>query len=138
MDIIYTTNFANLKKLPKDIIPISICSKAPDWYNGLQYRRLAPKYGFYIQWKQTHDNEYYIKCYNEQVLSVLTPRQVCVDLYYMISTRIAAIDYKSIALICYEKSTEFCHRHLVREWLKPYLESIGMKCEEWRGDENLC
>lgn len=34
--MIYTTYFANLKKLPKDILPISIAGKAPDWYNGAQ------------------------------------------------------------------------------------------------------
>ena len=29
--MIYTTYFANLKKLPKKVHPISICGKAPDW-----------------------------------------------------------------------------------------------------------
>lgn len=33
-----------------------------------------------------------------------------------------------IALICYEKPSDFCHRHLVSEW----LNQNGFKCEEWR------
>lgn len=40
--MIYTTYFAKLKSLPKDIIPISICGKAPTGYKGLEYKKLAP------------------------------------------------------------------------------------------------
>jgi len=42
--MIYTSYFAKLKSLPEDIIPISICAKSPNWYKGLQYKRLAPTY----------------------------------------------------------------------------------------------
>ena len=42
MDKIYTSYFANLKNLPDNVCPISICGKAPDWYKGLQYKKLAP------------------------------------------------------------------------------------------------
>ena len=45
---VYTSYFAKLKKLPDTIVPISICGKAPDWYTGLQYKKLAPKYGFFM------------------------------------------------------------------------------------------
>ena len=69
--MIYTSYFAQLKNLPDNIIPISICGKAPDWYHGLQYKKLAPKYDFFMKWKENHDNNYYIKCFNEQVLSKL-------------------------------------------------------------------
>lgn len=34
--MIYTSYFAKLKKLPNNIIPISICGKAPEFYKGLQ------------------------------------------------------------------------------------------------------
>ena len=34
---------------------------------------------------------------------------------------------KDIALICYEKPGEFCHRNIVREWLKEF----GYKVEEY-------
>lgn len=32
-----------------------------------------------------------------------------------------------IALICYEKPSDFCHRHLVADW----LNKNGIPCEEW-------
>ena len=69
--MIYTTYFAKLKSLPDNVIPISICAKAPSWYKGLEYKKLAPKYDFFMKWKENHDNDYYIKCFNEQVLSKL-------------------------------------------------------------------
>lgn len=118
--MIFTTYFARLKKLPKDIIPISICGKAPSNYSGLQYKKLAPKYDFYMQWKETCDNDYYTNCFNNQVLSVLDPAQVVSDL-----TAIAA--GHDIALVCYEKPTDFCHRHLVANW----LTKNGYEVQEW-------
>ena len=121
--MLYTSYFANLKNLPKDIVPISICGKAPDWYDGLQYKRLAPKYDFFKVWKETHDNDYYIKCFREQVLAWLDIKQVCYDLKRMAGTG-------NIALICYEKPGDFCHRHLVAEW----FQAFGIPVEEWKGD----
>ena len=50
--MIYTSYFAKLKSLPDNIIPISICGKAPKGYNGLQYKKLAPKYDFFMKWKE--------------------------------------------------------------------------------------
>ncbi len=45
--MIYTTYFAQLRNLPENIIPVSICGKVPNWYKGLQYKKLAPKYDFF-------------------------------------------------------------------------------------------
>lgn len=118
--MIYTSYFGKLKSLPDHIIPISICGKAPNWYKGLQYKKLAPKYDFFMEWKKNHDNDYYIKCFNEQVLSELNPLQVLNELYNLSKD-------KDIALICYEKPNDFCHRHLVAEW----LNKNGIECKEW-------
>lgn len=122
--MIYTSYFGNLKNLPPNIIPISICGKAPDWYNGLQYKKLAPKYKFFMEWKNNHDNEYYIKCFNEQVLSNLNAYQVYMELKHLCDKSL--YDKVDIALVCYEKPSEFCHRHLVSEW----LIQNGIDCKE--------
>lgn len=124
--MIYTSYFAKLKFLPNNIIPISICGKAPDWYKGLQYKKLAPKYDFFIEWKKTHDNDYYIKCFNEQVLDKLNVLTVMRDLIDLVNSTENHIG-KEIALICYEKPSDFCHRHLVADWLR----KNGLQCEEW-------
>ena len=119
--MIYTSYFANLKSLPPDIMPISICGKAPDWYKGLQYKKLAPQYSFFMKWKETHDNDYYIECFNERVLNKLSPHSVIIELYAMSQG-------KDIALICYEKPNDFCHRHLVADWFNKH----GIECKEWQ------
>lgn len=127
--MVYTSYFAKLKSLPENIIPISICGKAPDWYKGLQYKKLAPKYDFFMKWKENHDNDYYIKCFNEQVLNktnVLAVLKELIDLTSSVSDedRIG----KEICLICYEKPSDFCHRHLVADW----LNKNGITCEEYK------
>lgn len=124
--MIYTSYFAKLKSLPDDIIPISICAKAPNWYQGLQYKKLAPKYDFFMKWKETHDNEYYIKCFNEQILNNLDALNVIKDLSDLIPEDITG---KTICLVCYEKPSDFCHRHLVADW----LNQNGFECKEWTG-----
>lgn len=133
--MIYTSYFAKLKSLPEHIVPISICGKAPDWYKGLQYKRLAPKYDFFIKWKENHDNDYYIKCFNEQVLNKLSAEQTVKELYELISNMVLNPKLFSdislvpdIALICYEKPSDFCHRHLVADW----LNKNDVECKEWQ------
>ncbi len=133
--MLYTSYFANLNKLPEITIPISICGKAPDWYHGIQYKVLAPKYAFFIEWKQNHDNDFYIKHFNEEVLSKLNSQKVMIDLQERIPTEIRELQRDDIcaspnvhiALICYEKPSDFCHRHLVAEW----LTENGYNCKEW-------
>ena len=122
--MIYTSYFAKLKTLPATVIPVAICGKAPQWYNGLQYKKLAPKYDFFMEWKRNHDNDYYIRCFNEQVLSKLDAYTVARELTELTNATNKDAD---IALLCYEKPTDFCHRHLVSEW----LNSNGIQCKEW-------
>lgn len=125
--MIYTSYFAKLKELENhNIIPISICGKAPDWYKGLQYKKLAPKYGFFMEWKRNHDNDYYIEHFQKEVLDGLDATEIILDF----SRRAYGFNVgeNDIALICYEKPSDFCHRHLVSEW----LNQNGFKCEEWR------
>ena len=124
--MIYTTYFDNLKSLPDSIIPISICLKTPDWYDGLQYKKLAPRETFFHVWRKTRNNNYYIDCFNEQVLKQLNIDEVILDIKNLISN-IPNNENKDIALVCYELPCEFCHRHLVSQW----LNQKGTPCIEW-------
>lgn len=127
--MIYTSCFAKLKELENhNIIPISICGKAPNWYKGLQYKKLAPKYGFFMEWKKNHDNDYYIEHFQKEVLDELNATEVILDFSRM--NYGFNVGENDIALICYEKPSDFCHRHLVAEW----LNQNGFKCEEWRSE----
>ena len=122
--MIYTTYFAKLKKLPENIIPIAICAKPPKGYSGAVFHTLAPKYDFFMKWKENHNNDYYIKCFNEQVLDKLDAYNTVIEL----SELAGFINrHNDICLICYEKPGDFCHRHLVSDW----LNKNDFKCKEW-------
>ena len=122
--MIYTTYFAKLKKLPDNIIPIAICAKPPKGYTGAIYRPLAPKYDFFQKYKNTGDVGEFTENYIGQVLNKLNPVSVVTNLYYQVGMAPNTCD---IALVCFEKSTDFCHRHLVAEW----LTTAGYECKEW-------
>ena len=141
--MIYTSYFAKLHELEKNnIIPISICGKAPAWYKGLQYKKLAPKYDFFMKWKENHDNDYYIKCFDEQVLEPLDVMDTLYEIYNLLPEKEVMLwemtnclpwenPHVNIALICYEKPCDFCHRRLVADW----LNKNEIKCKEWEAGE---
>lgn len=120
--MIYTTYFANLRKLPNNIIPIAICRGVPKWFHGLVYSKLAPSWDTVLAWKENKNETVYRKEYNK-TLESLDADKVVKDLFDLAGTY-------TIALVCYEKPTDFCHRHLVAEWLNKndYL------CKEWKAD----
>lgn len=121
--MIYTSYFGKLKSFPDNIVPMAICAKAPNWYKGLQYKKLAPKYDFFMKWKENHDNDYYERCFAEQVTGKLSADTVVNELKEMVGD-----NSKEICLVCYEKPTDFCHRHLVAKWLR----DDNYKCWEWQ------
>jgi uncharacterized protein YeaO (DUF488 family) len=121
--LIYTSYFDNLKNIPKDIIPIAICGKSPDWYDGIEYKKLAPKYSFFQEWKKNGDNNYYIEHFNKEVLDKLSAAAVYEELEDLCNGG-------ACVLICYEKPDDFCHRHLVADWLETNLNIYTVK--EWR------
>ena len=119
---IYTSYFARIKKLPADIIPIAICGKSPDGYKGQEYKQLAPTWDIYSEWKNSvrpDKNEIYTVKFNEK-LNTLS----ALDIYNHLE---AISGGKDVALICYEKSGDFCHRHLVAQWLTKH----GIACKEF-------
>lgn len=112
---IYTSYYANLKNIPEDIVPISIAGKSPDFYTGLEYKKLAPKYGFFQEWKKNKDNSFYEEHFTNEVLNHLSPIVVYKELKKLSNG-------KDVVLICYENPKSFCHRKLVAKWLRMYLD----------------
>lgn len=138
--MVYTSYFGKMKSFPPNVTPIAICGGIPEWYKEkgyLWYKKVAPKWEFFQVWKQTHDNDYYIRNFNALVLDKLSPHRVAADIPLMLpfETReqmqsdVWCSEDVHVALLCYEKPEDFCHRHLVAEW----LNKNGYKCEEWKG-----
>ena len=84
-------------------------------YHGPCYPALAPKKDFWKVWHnnigvvpEEENNRYYIQEYWNQVLIYLDPKKVYSEL-------------DNSVLLCYEKNTLFCHRHIVAAWFELLL-----------------
>ena len=140
VNMIYTSYFAQMRNFPENYIPVAICGGLPNWYKGRWYRKPAPKIGFFQEWKRTGDNEYYIEHYQKEVLDLLDYQKVLADLQMQVPEEIRATMQDSVwnskdvhlVLLCYEKPTDFCHRHLFAEWLS---QKAGIKIEEFQKEK---
>ena len=119
---IYTSYFAKVKQLKETGLTNLVCiaGYAPKFFYELDgarfYPDLAPRRGWFLEWKNKHlSNEWYIERYNETVLSKLNPEKVLSDLG------------DNAVMLCYEKPGDFCHRHLIAEWLE---RTTGAKVNE--------
>ena len=119
--MIYTSYFARSSKVPN---PVSIAGKAPGFYKGPEFKELAPRYDFFMDYKNgVIDSNGYTEQYIARVLSKFTPDDLRKQLYL----RAGVSESSDITLLCYEKVGDFCHRHLVAE----FLQSGGIETKEW-------
>lgn len=137
--MLYTTYFGYLRHITDTdhIIPISIAAKPPKWWNGLEYRKLAPSYGCLMNYKSDKNTDVYSKRYYEETLKPLDPNDVICELIQllprknqlqidMVSCPLWENPHIHIALVCYEIPEDFCHRHIDRAWFNKY----GIMCNE--------
>lgn len=94
---------------------VSIAGKAPHWYKGREYKKLAPKWGFFQKYKNDGNEDDYTVSYYLEVLSKLDPQEVYDELG------------EDAVLLCWEQTGHFCHRHLVAQWFE---EELGVDIEE--------
>ena len=118
---IYTSYFANSRAFSKEgVMPISIARYSPRWYQGPQFTAVAPT-SYMLSGACSHEE--YLRRYDE-ILGKLNPQQV-----------VSAIENisrgRDVALCCYEKPGDFCHRHLLAEW----FNKNGYDVKEWESKE---
>lgn len=104
-----TSYFSNMRT-GKIHYPLSISQFAPAWYSGPQFKQLAPKPDMISAYKagELLVPEFTV-LYKERVLNKFDP----VEIY----ERLTRYYTEDVTLLCYEKPGDFCHRHLVSEWL---------------------
>lgn len=119
--MIYLTHFADLRNLPPNITPVSICAEAPEGWEGLQYKKLAPNYQDLQQYKATGNAELFISNYRSHTLEELLPSNIVQEIHVMAGAG-------DIALVCHEKPSSFCYCHLVGAW----LEKAGYVVKEYQ------
>lgn len=117
---IYTSYFAKLNKIPSNIVPIAICGWPPKWYNGIVEKSVAPSWDILSEYKKNHDEVIYTRRYKDEILSKLSPKDFGNKLYLLANRH-------DVAMICFEKPTDFCHRFIVAEWLST---NLGIEVKE--------
>ena len=143
--MIYTTYFGCLRRIPTDVIPVSIAAKPPKWWDGLEYKKLAPSYGCLMDYKSGGNRDTYINRYYKETLEHLDPYETVYDIIELLpsSTQLSISmvncplwenPHIHVALVCYEIPEDFCHRHIDRAWFTKY----GVSCEEFRVGNHKC
>lgn len=121
---IYTSYFANISKLKEnDITPISIALYNPSWYKGYSLGCLAPSEFILKDQKEHKNDELYEKRYREFIEPIFYNRDALLNAIENLS------DGKDVALCCYEKPDDFCHRHIVASLFK---EKFDIDVEEFK------
>lgn len=118
--MIYTSYFGNLRRIPFEVVKVAICRRPPEWYKGTEYKVLAPSFEILSAYKKDNDTEKFTKTFTENILNKLDANEI--------KSRLDDFaNGKDVVLLCFEKNGDFCHRHLVREW----LNKNGVPCEEY-------
>lgn len=103
-------------KSAKEPTAVSIAGGTPNFYSGRVYKKLAPKYDWWIKWKNEGlSEEWFKERYYATVLDLLDAQEVFDELG------------EDAIILCWEASGKFCHRHLVAEWLE---NELGITIEE--------
>lgn len=137
--MIYTSYYANLRHLPDNVIPIAISCGVPKWYVGAVCRYMAPRWDTVWQYKNDGDTESYTAAYLRDTLGGHSVEWALSALYLSLSFEARMLvsqgvsawyqnPNRHVALLCYEKPEDFCHRHLLADWFKEQ----GVQVEEWR------
>ena len=116
---IYTSYFGNYRKLAAaNIKMICVALGRPKFYNAPQIIEVAPR-RYMLDDKWTYEE--YTSMYLNDVLAKVNPQE-------LIQTIQQHSEGKDVALCCYEKPGDFCHRHILAKWL---TEKTGIEITEF-------
>lgn len=116
----YTSYFANVKKLNKEKFRfVSITASKPDFCGDdiEDWSFIGPSLTLLKAYKKEHiTKEEYIKTY----VKFLN------DSWNTFKDFLILNEDKNIVMLCYEKPSDFCHRHILRN----FLNTKGIECKE--------
>ena len=108
--MIYTSRISYLRHIPDNLIKISIMRWTPRWCGKYIFnidKSLAPNSELLRGYKDGKiSKEEYTKVFTEEVLFKLTKEKI--DELYK----------KDVVLLCACKKEDFCHRFLIRDYVK--------------------
>lgn len=115
--MVYTSYFPYWKKVQH---PIAISRQVPKWYGGEKMEILAPSWELLRLYKEGRiDKKQYAERYiSELISSGITSKWLRENIP------------DNCTLLCWEVSTDFCHRHI----LAHLLRNAGIDTQEWEPD----
>ena len=120
--MIYTGYYANIKKYEEaGLVPVAISGKVPGFYNGLAYKKFAPRWETFKKWKNHEINNIQYTEEYKKYLNSLDKEEIRLDFD-------SPHECSNMILLCYEKIGDFCHRHILADWLE---DNFGYKVEEY-------
>ena len=121
---IYTSYFAKTKELEElGLFPVSIAYKTPPFFKNPSFGgSCGPTASILYEYKKNPDKERYIRRYKDECLVIWKDPQILIDGLKYVSKG------KDVALMCYEKPGDFCHRHLLADFLN---EKLGLDIKEF-------
>lgn len=125
---IYTCNYATYRQL-KDptIVPIQISVSKPSNISCFQIVSLYPEYNYVQAYKQGNlTEEAFTKLYKEKLRKV-NPFWLVKHINYIVSQSGVPLNKAKVFLLCHEPNGQFCHRHILSEW----LNNLGQSLKEY-------
>ena len=135
--MIYTSYFAMIKKFTENITPVSISRFPPDWYKGKQVKNLAPSEELLNSIKQGKiSEEEYTAQYKAYLNAKVTAEWFKKGISGLFpNTKDGKPIWESetdhVALCCFEKPEDFCHRHI----LASHLSSLSIPVREAKEED---
>ena len=112
MGKIYTGYFAGIRNYPSGVLIIGITRFKPEYFKGINLESLAPSANLLRQYKNKEIDNFIFK---QKYIQEIEDRGFVAKSVRQILEEIAG--NRDIILCCYEKPSEFCHRHILAEWL---------------------
>ena len=118
--MVYTGYFAMAKKYKKlGFCTISVAQFNPSWYNGVSFPELAPSRELLGDYKLSGlSTDDYAKRYFDEL-----QRPKAIASMKKLKEK-ALSDSRNLILLCYEKPDEFCHRHLLAQFLNELYPDV--------------
>ena len=123
---LFTSYYANMRNIPSDYMMVGISRTCPEWLKDNQPSNffwtkdnaLAPPESLLSDMKSGKINEVeYRKRYTDHIHYIFSCGALFNDFqdwYQMVSDEYEE-RYKGIVFLCYEKPSDFCHRHILRD-----------------------
>lgn len=126
---VQTSYYANIPKLPKDSITVSISGALEDYVDLslLDHwdRRMAPSWDIFKEYKSQPEGvtreELFVKRFKNEIIPKLNFKEIF-DEY------IEKFGDKTFILVCYETPKDFCHRQIIAEAIE---SELGITVKEY-------